>query len=138
MSKVVKTRRSGKRSVARVGPTPTRHLNQVTSHEVLVPNRREVLAYCRAHPFLARELPRIAARARAFFGTDAELLPVLYRDPEIDDRYLTMYVRTDPLEPDLMDRIEELNCGFHESWNPAWGYLLLTTDYRKPQTRHGV
>src|SRR5205807_7990517 len=97
MSKVVKTRRSRKRSVARLGPTPNRHFNQVTAHEVLVPNRREVLAYCRAHPFLARELPRIAARARAFFGTDAELLLVLYRDPEIDDRYLTMYVRTDPL-----------------------------------------
>ena len=136
MSKV-KTKPSRKKP-ARVEPPPLRYVKHLRGHRVLLPNRREVLAYCRARPFLARELPRISARARAFFGTGAELSLVVYKDPEIDDRYLTMYVRTDPLQADLMDRIEELNREFHEGWNPDWGYLLLTTDFRKPQGRHGV
>ena len=67
MSKV-KTKPSRKKP-ARVEPPPLRYVKHLRGHRVLLPNRREVLAYCRARPFLARELPRISARARAFFGT---------------------------------------------------------------------
>lgn len=37
-----------------------------------------------------------------------------------------------------LDRIEELNLEFHDGWGPDLGYLLLTTDFRKPQATDGV
>lgn len=134
-----KTRKAAKPTRrGRKGPPLTRWLNEVAAQHVLLPDRKKVLAYCRQHPKLARLLPEIAARVREFFGPKVELSLQLYQDPEIDDRYLTMYVRVGSYEPGLLDRIEKVRSEFEDWYEANEGYFHLTTDFRKPLRSNGI
>src|SRR5882672_8231567 len=62
---------------------------------VAVPNRVEVKRYLSQHPQLAAPLVKICDAARGEFGPDAELALEVYKDPEMPDQYLTLYVRQD-------------------------------------------
>lgn len=110
----------------------------MAKQNVLISDRRKVLAYCRKYPRLAGLLPRIAARIREFFGPVVELQLQINQDPEFHDPYLKMYVRVDSYQPALMDRIEKVSAEFHDWYGVDDGYFLLTTDFRKPQRSNGV
>ncbi len=119
-------------------PGPAFFLKQLAESNVLLPNRPEVLGYARRHADLAALLPGIAAPVREFFGPDVELSLELYKDPEINDRYLTLYLRQQIFDPDLIDRIDEFRPRFYDELNQVSGHLLITTDYRKPRGIHAV
>jgi len=95
---------------------------------VLVPRPDEVTAYLNQHPDLARLLPEICAQVRQAFGQAAELSLALYRDPEVDDRYLTLYVRQDPYGAGILEQIEAVSSRFHDSLAAVSGHLLISTD----------
>lgn len=63
------------------------------SADVTVPNQQAVECYLADHSALQSLLPLICERVRAEFGGDVELSLELYRDPEIDDQYVTLFVR---------------------------------------------
>src|SRR5689334_10398033 len=75
------------------GVDPAVLLDQLASHQIRVPTRNDVAAYISRHLALGELLPEIGAQARQAFGPDAELSLEVYRDPEVDDLYLTLYVR---------------------------------------------
>ncbi|MDQ1327006.1 MAG: hypothetical protein QG641_286, partial [Candidatus Poribacteria bacterium] len=56
-----------------------------------------------------------------------------YRDPEIDDQYLTLYVRQSKYEETIMDKIEEIRLPYSDELADKTGYLLLTTDFQFPK-----
>ena len=126
------TRRSpGKHNRRGQRTQPVRWQDQVAAVNVLMPDPEKVLAYCREHPGLSRELPRIAARAREFFGDEPELWLELYQDPEIDDRHLIVYVRS-CVHENLIDRIEQLSSELlHDTWDDRLGYILLMPVFLK-------
>ena len=105
---------------------------------VLIPRSSEVMAYLDQHRDLARLLPDICAQVRAAFGQDTELSLEVYRDPEIDDRYLTLYVRQQNYDAKIMERIETVRSRFHASLSPVSSHLLLATDLRRPRGLHAV
>ena len=108
-------------------------------HRVLVPNAREVEDYFAVHPQLALMLPSIGADVRRTLGPDVELSLELYKDPEIDDRYLTMYVRKETYESDMLDQLEAIRDRFNGvKWREIPGYFLLTTDFSPLRGRHAV
>jgi hypothetical protein len=58
----------------------------------------------------------------------------LYRDPEIDDEYLTLYVRQRRYDADkLLEEIEDLRAGSQAALRETSGWLLVTTDFRPPR-----
>src|SRR5437016_1010557 len=100
---------------------------------ILVPRPAAVAAYLASHRALAKVLPSVCEQARREFGREAELALEVYRDPEIDDHHLTLYVRVptygaDPITA-RMDRVTE---PFEDDLCRASGYLLVTTDFRPP------
>ncbi len=66
------------------------------------------------------------------FGKNSQITLALYKDPEIDDEYLTIYVRQDPYDDDIMARIEEISSEFDEELADSSGWLLITTDFKTP------
>ena len=98
----------------------------------------EVAAYLQVHPELARLIPDVCGRARKEFGVHAELVLKMYRDPEIEDRYLTLYVRLPAYDGSITARLDSVTAPFDEALCTASGHFLVTTDFRAPGTGHGV
>jgi len=118
--------------------TPAALLEQLALHQVQVPGRKEVLSYLKRYPRLGDIISDICTRTRKDFGPQAELSLELYRDPEIDDRYLTLYVRQEEYTPGIMDRIEGVSRLFDKRLEKTPGSFLLTTDFCRPRGKDGV
>jgi hypothetical protein len=90
-----------------------------------------VRGYLDQYPDLAPWLPPVCEAARREFGPETVLALELYKDPEIDDRFLILYVRQRSYDAGLMDRIESVNRLFNPALEQVAGYFLVATDFRK-------
>lgn len=106
--------------------------------DVAVPNQQDVERYLAEHAALQSLLPRICEHLRAEFGRDAELSLELYRDPEIDDQYLSLEVRQDHYGADIIERLDRLSEQFADELERCTGDILITTDFRAPRSQHAV
>ena len=111
---------------------------RLAASDVLVPNPRQVAAYLKAHPRLAKLLPDVCTQVRKTLGSQVELSLAVYSDPEIDDRYLTLYMRQSSYDSSFIARIEALREQTNPQLEAVPGYLLLMTDFRLPRARHAV
>lgn len=109
-----------------------------SASNLLTPNPDQVRDYLTQDQAFQELVLVICKRAREEFGPDTELSLELYRDPEIDDEYLTLYVRQPSYNADILDRIERVGQKFAEPLEKASGYLLLTTDFRPPRRTNAV
>jgi hypothetical protein len=114
------------------------HLAKVSSYRVSVRDGRGVRDYLERHPDLARLLPSVCERARQEFEPPDELTIQLYRDPELKDEYLTLYIRQPHYLADILARIERLSDAFGEQLERTSGYLLLTTGFVSPGSGDAV
>ena len=108
------------------------------SVDVAVPNQQDVECYLAEHSALQMLLPQLCERVRAEFGGDAELSLELYHDPEIEDQYLTLYVRQDRYDANIVERLDQLGEQFADELERCTGDILLTTDFRPRRSQHGV
>ena len=67
------------------------------------------------------------------FGGSAQLSLELYQDPEVEDSYLTLYVRQEPYDADILDQIEDVSRLFDAELATLSGWLLITTDFGAPR-----
>jgi hypothetical protein len=101
--------------------------------EVLVPNPAEVQDYLAAHPDMVELVERVSAAVARRFAGRAQVSLELYRDPEIDDEYVTLCVRQDPYDEDIMDQIDEAAGDYPAELAELSGWFLVTTDFEPPQ-----
>ena len=105
-------------------------LKPVIGFDVRIRNLADIDGYLGEHPELRSLLPRFCEQTRNEFGRDAELTLGLYRDPEIDDRYLTLLVRQSQYEVNIVERLDQLAAQFANELDHCTGNLLVTTDFR--------
>jgi hypothetical protein len=105
---------------------------------VIIPDPGEVGAYLRQHADLAQLLPEVCGRVRRAFGREPELSLEVHRDPETDDRYLTLYVRQHKYDVAIMERIEDVSSRFHDLLMAVSGHFLLAADHHRPRGLHAV
>src|SRR5262249_44478154 len=96
---------------------------------VQVDNLTEVQDYLRQFPDILPSLTKVYDYVRNTFGDSAGLLLALYIDPEIDDRYLTLYIQPMTYTPGLMDEIEAISENCRPLLAGTTGRLLITTDF---------
>ena len=113
-------------------------LKRLSSHNIVIANQGEIARYLDGHAQLGKLLPRICAKVRKDFGAEVELALELYKDPEIDDRYLTLYVRVPEYDAEILQRIDDATDRFDQQIAKATGYLLITTDFRRPRGENAV
>ena len=54
----------------------------------------------------------------------------VYHDPEIEDEYLTLYVRQADYDEHVLSTIEDIRAGYEGELAGRSGWLLVTTDFR--------
>lgn len=112
-------------------------LREVRAEGVRIPRPAEVSGYVERFSNLTQVIRKGCELAALEFIPDAVLSLELYVDPEIDDRYLSLYVRQAAYEPDVMERIERVQaeadaCLDDSALDDSTGWFLITTDFQPP------
>ena len=106
--------------------------------DIIISDSKDVTSYIKKHPALSCILPTVFRKVRNIFGPETELSLALYRDPEIEDAYLTLTLRRHKYDVHFMDTIEKVSEQFHHKLEKISGHLLLTTDFGPPGEIHGI
>jgi len=101
--------------------------------QVVIPESPEVSEYLLAHLDLCCMIPMICSKLIKTFSEDTKLFLEIYRDPEIHDEYLTLYIRKNEYEEMILDRIDEVMSEFEPALGSVSGWLLVTTDFLLPK-----
>jgi len=108
-------------------------LRELVEMGIKVPRYEEIHDYLLLFPDTVDVLPKIGKSARAHFPT-AELSLELYRDPEIEDEHLVLYVRLPEYKKeDVKNLLEEIHKVVRENkgiFVGKKGWLLFTTDFK--------
>src|SRR5690349_7301560 len=96
---------------------------------VKVCRENEVRSYLERHPDMLAAVEAVCRSAAQEFGPGASLTLEHYRDPEIADERLTLYVRLPSYPPDMLCRIHAVADAHENSLEDKSGTLLVTTDF---------
>jgi hypothetical protein len=100
------------------------------SPEIVMQRPDEIAGYLRAHPDLLPMLHHIAtALVYEFQGERSDIELVVYQDPEIFGRSLTVYVRVLEYGDAFSSRLESVVRRFDDQFRGALDHILITTDY---------
>lgn len=114
-------------------------LREVRAEGLRIPRPASVSDYVERFPDLMQAIRKGCELAAMEFLPDAVLSLELYVDPEIDDRYLSLYVRQVGYEPDVMERIEQIQAKADAYLADSAGWFLITTDFQPPgETGYGL
>ncbi|MDN7024020.1 hypothetical protein FGU65_03790 [Methanoculleus sp. FWC-SCC1] len=106
------------------------HLHEYLGFEF--PNPGSVVNYLRQNPGIYDAVLYACMLAEEAFGQRAQITLDVYSDPEIEDEYLTIYIRQHTYDTDIMEQIDVI-CGEYEAAlgdQPGW--IVVTTDFRPP------
>jgi len=101
--------------------------------KILIPKPDDVKYYLHQYPDIIDLIQYVCDETRNRFKLPTQISLELYRDPEIDDQYLTIYVRQKEYEKDIADKIDEIRSSYCNELADKSGYFLLTTDYQVPK-----
>jgi len=100
---------------------------------IRIPDFADLKKYLINHPNMPSVLSAACGGALKEFGSSAQLSLQVYRDPEIEDEYLTLYVRQERYDDDLLDKIDNVCAQYRQQLSRTSGWLILTTDFRTPE-----
>ena len=88
--------------------------------------------YLAEHPDVRQPLMTAWNAALEEFHADAEISVEVFSEPDEDDEYLTLYVRQEEYQDDILDRIDAVRMQLRRSPTANIGRILLTTDFQPP------
>lgn len=109
------------------------NLNRLSSRKVNVPYPEQVKSYLAANPRLIEITEKVCALAEAEFSGETRLSLELYVDPEVDDQYLTLYVRQPEDDQNTWDKVERIRESYQDDLAVLSGWLHVTVDFRSPK-----
>ncbi len=103
------------------------------SKRIMIPQPTEVHDYLLRYPDMVDLLSSVCRTALGRFGTHTQLSLEVYSDLEIEDEYLTLYVRQRRYDEHILDVIEDICAEYEEQLAGRSGWLLVTTDFCSPR-----
>ncbi|MBI1927294.1 hypothetical protein HYR99_24015 [Candidatus Poribacteria bacterium] len=100
---------------------------------IVIPEPAAIRSYLLRYPDMTELLPPVCKLARERFGVHTQLSLEVYRDSEIEDEYLTLYVRQENYDEHILDMIESISAAYEDEVAGKSGWLLVTTDFRSPR-----
>jgi hypothetical protein len=108
-------------------------LSTMASDGVVLQDPTSIRNYLHKYSDLVLILLPIYMVVQERLGSETQLTLQLYRDPEIEDEYLTLYARTNNYDQAYIDKVMEISRQVGSLLTDAAGWLLVTTDFRPPQ-----
>jgi hypothetical protein len=108
-------------------------IKHILSEEVIIPNVEEVHNYLIRYPDIIELVEFACNETRKRFNLPTQLSLEVYHDPEIDDEYLTLYVRQEKYDYSAMDIIQKIRTVYREEYSIESGYFIVTTDFNFPK-----
>jgi hypothetical protein len=108
-------------------------LDHLKSDQIVIPNPEEVSDYLRHYPDIIDLVEFACDETRDRLALPTQLSLELYRDPDSDDEYPTLYVRQEKYEEDIMDVIEDVWSTYEHELTTKLGDFLITTDFDFPR-----
>jgi len=96
------------------------------------PNPGGVVNYLRANPGLYDAVLYACMLTEEAFGRRAQITLDVYSDPEIEDKYLTIYVRQHQYDPNIIEQIDVICDQYEAALGDQQGWIVVTTDFRPP------
>lgn len=88
--------------------------------------------YLLTHSDMVSLISSVSSSVLHAFNGNASFSFELYVDPEIDDEYLTLYIRQKSYDDSLMQTIDKLTARYQQAIAMVSGWLLITTDFAPP------
>ena len=110
-------------------------LDCLAEAKVLIPNIKEVRDYLFRHKDIVDLTRRACRRTKEVFESEpgAQLVLELERDPEFNCEHLNILVRLQTYDESIWERIEKVSVEFEYEMAGKSSWILITTDYRRPQ-----
>jgi len=105
-------------------------LSQLSAGDLVIDGPEEVARYLERYPDLVATVERVTRAAAQRFGDRAQLSLELYRDPEIQDEHLTLYVRQAAYDDDLLTILDQIAEEQRIDPSASSGWLQVTTDFQ--------
>lgn len=105
-------------------------LQAIADLAIAIPQPAEIAEYLRQHPDLIAVVLKGARAARAHLNRRIALSLEIYRDPEIDDAYPTLYVCPGDDSDSLFPVIETIQSAYEQDLAGKSGWFLVTVDPR--------
>jgi hypothetical protein len=102
------------------------------ARKVRLENPHSIREYLLRFTELLDVIPKAVDAAKKHFP-EAQLVMDVYRDPEIDDNYLVLYIRLKHYDDSFIERLEEAEAEFLNQLVSKRGWIQLTTDFREPE-----
>lgn len=119
-----------------IGSSLTMQIDSVLcsiSQNVRVESQDEIKKYLIDYSELIYWIDRICNDAVLEFKPSASLILQLYKDPEIDFKYLCLLIRQQNYQDDLMSKIESFQQRYDNALTQLSGSILVTTDFQPIQ-----
>jgi hypothetical protein len=97
---------------------------------IKVNNKESICDYLNKFPDIIDIIPKAVSAARVYFP-DAQIVLDLYIDPEIDDKYLVLYVRLKEYEGSIIELLDKARLEILDELKDKKGWIQITTDYKK-------
>jgi hypothetical protein len=108
-------------------------LTQVRELGIMVPNSSALQRYLSRYPDIVDMIIPICKQVKGKFKYPSQISLELYRDPEIVDEYITIYVRQRNYDESVMNRIEEIEAKYEKELIDKKGWIIITTDFQQPR-----
>jgi hypothetical protein len=106
-------------------------LLQNFSKEIKINNINAICDYLIKFPDIIDVIPKAVNFAKKYFP-NAQIVLDFYIDPEIDDDHPIIYVRAEQYDDNFMELLEKTQEEFIKELIDKKGWILLTTDFEKP------
>lgn len=107
-------------------------LNQLQQDGITIPRPSEVRDYLIRYSDMTDLVLSVCGLTRQQFDSQVQLSLEVYHDPEIEDEYLTLYVRQRNYDEDILGTIEDIYAQYEGKLTGKSGWFLMTTDFRSP------
>ncbi len=95
--------------------------------------QEEIREYLLKFPDLIKVIP-LAVNAALVHLPEAQLFLEVYKDPEIEDQYLMLYVRMQNYDESFIERIEAAESEYIDLLTGREGWLQMGTDFRQQES----
>lgn len=107
-------------------------LKQVLTMGVGITRPAAVRDYLLKYSDITNLIPHVCQITKKHLSKDSHLSLEVYRDQEIEDEYLALYVRQELYDERLMDKIEGVCVEYANLLVGKSGWFVVTTDFRPP------